>query len=146
MGRRMTSAERRHARRSSSTEHRRMLKAQRSRQRPPVVPWTALQNGVLIDVALDFKDDVRSWKRRPAVVVSVADRQVVIYECTTQLRRHPEQLRLRDWRDAALADPTGVWLRRRTIDRSNILGVRGALSAHDLRRVHRIGDALAFEL
>lgn len=142
MSRSMTARERRLARRIAATDHRQALHVQRQWHSPRPVPWTELHEGVVIDVNLEYREDRRQWKRRPALVIEVSARDLLVYECTTRLRRHPRQVLLRDWRECGLSQPTGVWLHPRRIDRSHVLGVVGSLPERDFRRLRQISDLL----
>jgi len=143
MSRHLDGTERRANRASAHRDHRRAVTAARVARSVPRVPATELRTGVVVEAVVAFDDRPRESKRRPAVVLGMTGERVLVAPCTTKLRAHPGQLRLRDLECAGLAHPSAVLLRTEALDRSSIVGIRGELSDRDWQRLSAVRAAIS---
>ena len=101
------------------------------------IPARQLKPGVVAYAQVPFADGT-GWKSRPAVVVSVQGREVVVRPITTRREwkiRSALSVPLRDWEKAGLSRPSEVAPLSVVLDRMEVTGIVGRLTDADLAAV-----------
>jgi hypothetical protein len=96
-----------------------------------------LKPGTVAYAQVPFADGT-GWKSRPAVIVSVRGREVVVRPITTRREWKPRtavSVPLRDWEAAGLSRPSQVSPLSVALDRMAVTGIVGRLSDVDLTAV-----------
>jgi hypothetical protein len=102
--------------------------------KPPALSSLEAGTVVLAHVPFAERDD---WKTRPAVILTVGDRAVVVQPVTSSWTRGAFGcLELADWSDAGLSRPCALMRRSVNLDRRlDLISVIGHLSARDWESV-----------
>lgn len=98
---------------------------------------TTFETGDIVSVEFPYSD-LRGSKRRPGLVLSCDDEDLLLARVTTRPPREPGDVALSDWAGAALPRPSTVRLTKlATVDRRLVLLRIGRVSDDDGKRVFR---------
>lgn len=100
-------------------------------------PRGRLTFGTIVDAAIPYDDHPAVTKSRPAVIVGVRRRSVLVAPATSNLRPRPTLLRLHDWQAADLAVPTAVRVAIVEVGHADVRCVTGQLADRDRDRLAR---------